>query len=87
MSHGTPVVAYSVGGLGEYVADAGGGRVIPSDVQAMAAAATEIHQDRATWERFSRRGFAAIAERHTPDVYAERLEEIYRSVMTSRKAA
>jgi glycosyltransferase involved in cell wall biosynthesis len=87
MSHGTPVVAYSVGGLGEYVADAGGGRVIPSDVQAMAAAATEIHEDRATWERLSGRGLAAIAERHTPDVYAERIEEIYRSVMTSRKAA
>ena len=83
MSHGTPVVAYSVGGLGEYVADAGGGRVIPSDVEAMAAAASEIHEDRTTWERLSGRGFAAIANHHTPDVYAEKLEEIYRTVVRS----
>lgn len=80
MSHGTPVVAYSVGGLGEYVADTGGGRVIPSDVEAMAAAATEIHDERTTWERLSSRGFAAVASRHTPDVYAERIEDIYREV-------
>ena len=88
MSHATPVVAYSMGGLGEYVSRRRRRARDPlRRCRRWQPPSTEIHEDRATWERFSRRGLAAIAERHTPDVYAERLEEIYRSVMTSRKAA
>ena len=33
MANATPVVAYAMGGLGEYVTDAGGGRVVPVDVK------------------------------------------------------
>jgi glycosyltransferase involved in cell wall biosynthesis len=77
MSNGTPVVAYARGGLGEYVTDAGGGRVVPTDVEALAAAAAELHEDRSTWETLSRDGLAAIASEHSVDAYVTKLEEIY----------
>jgi glycosyltransferase involved in cell wall biosynthesis len=77
MANGTPVVAYSMGGLGEYVTDAGGGRVVPVDVQALTVASTELHDDRATWERLSGHGLDAVAARHTPSAYAEQIEAVY----------
>jgi glycosyltransferase involved in cell wall biosynthesis len=80
MSHATPVVAYAMGGLGEYVTDAGGGRVVPVDVEALAAAAAEIHEDRAIWQALSDNGLDAVARRHLPEVYAERIEAVYRGV-------
>jgi glycosyltransferase involved in cell wall biosynthesis len=70
-------VAYARGGLGEYVTDAGGGRVVPTDVEALAAAAAELHEDRPTWETLSRDGLAAIASEHSVDAYVTKLEEIY----------
>jgi glycosyltransferase involved in cell wall biosynthesis len=83
MASATPVVAYAMGGLGEYVSDAGGGLVVPVDVAALATAAEELHDDRAAWEAHARRGFAAIAEQHTPARYVERLEEVYERASTS----
>lgn len=87
MANGTPVVAYAVGGLGEYVSDAGGGRVVPADVQALAAAAAELHDDPGTWERLSESAVAAVAKGHTPAVYAERLEGVYESARAARERA
>jgi glycosyltransferase involved in cell wall biosynthesis len=86
MAHATPVVAYAVGGLGEYVVDAGG-RVVPIDVPALASAAREIHEHRATWEQLSRSGLEAIAARHTSSTYAERLEETYDEVVSRVRMA
>jgi glycosyltransferase involved in cell wall biosynthesis len=83
MANGTPVVAYAMGGLGEYVSDTGGGRVVPADVEALAGAAADLHEERATWELLARRGFDAVAERHTPNAYAEQLEGVYESVVRS----
>jgi glycosyltransferase involved in cell wall biosynthesis len=80
MSHGTPVVAYARGGLGEYVTDAGGGKVVPTDVEALAAAAAELHDDRETWETLSRDGLASVATEHSVETYVTRLEEIYARV-------
>jgi glycosyltransferase involved in cell wall biosynthesis len=80
MSHATPVVAYAMGGLGEYVIDAGGGRVVPVDVEALARAAAEIHDDRATWQVLSERGLDAVERRHTPAAYVEQIEAVYRAV-------
>ena len=77
MAHATPVVAYSMGGLGEYVADSGGGRVVPVDVEALATTSLEVHEDRRTWDRLSAAGFSAVTERHSPDLYAARLETLY----------
>lgn len=81
MAHGTPVVAYAMGGLGEYVADAGGGRVVPVDVETLATTAAELHVERATWDALSSAGIAAVARRHNPDVYAEQLESLYQEVV------
>ena len=83
MASATPVVAYAMGGLGEYVSDAGGGRVVPVDVGALATSAAELHDDREVWEAHSRRGFEAIATHHTPSAYVERLEGVYASVASS----
>jgi glycosyltransferase involved in cell wall biosynthesis len=81
MVNGTPVVAYANGGLGEYVNDTGGGRVVPVDVEALAAAAAELHDDGEAWDLASKRGFTAVTERHTPDRYAASLEQVYEAVM------
>ena len=80
MSHATPVVAYAMGGLGEYVTDAGGGRVVPVDVEALAGAAAELHDSPGTWQTLSQSALDAVARRHTPTVYADRIEAVYRSV-------
>ena len=77
MAAGTPVVAYANGGLGEYVADAGGGRVVPADVVALSRAAGEIHGDAPLWAELSARGLRSVAERHTADGYAASLEKVY----------
>lgn len=77
MAHGTPVVAYAMGGLAEYVTDAEGGLIVPVDVDSLAAAASKLHEDRVAWEALSLRGHTAVRERHTSVVYAERLEHVY----------
>lgn len=83
MAHGTPVVAYAMGGLGEYVSDAGGGRVVPVDVEALVAAAAELHADPATWTSHSRRGLEAVRMRHTPKAYGDAIERVYQQVLTA----
>ncbi len=87
MANATPVVAYAMGGLGEYVTDAGGGRVVPVDVEALTAAASELHEDRSTWEQLSRHGLEAVAARHTPAAYAARIEAVYEEAAARKGAA
>jgi glycosyltransferase involved in cell wall biosynthesis len=87
MSHATPVVAYAMGGLGEYVTDAGGGRVVPVDVEALAGAAAEIHDNLAIWQALSRSGRDAVERRHTPTAYAEQIEAVYRAVASEATGA
>ncbi len=77
MSVGTPVVAYASGGLAEYVGDAGGGRVIEPDVQALARECEALAGDRETWERLSARGVAGVAAENSPEPYAIAVEGIY----------
>ena len=81
MVNATPVVAYAMGGLSEYVTDSGAGRVVPVDVEALAAATADLHDDRVLWERHSEQAQVAVAERHTPAVYAERVVKIYENVV------
>lgn len=77
MGAGTPVVAYANGGLGEYVVDAGGGRIVPADVVALAGAASEIHDDESLWTLLSERGRDTVRVRHSPEAYATALERVY----------
>ena len=80
MREGTPVVAYANGGLAEYVADAESGEVVPSDVDALARASREVHDDRALWQEFSANGLAAVEDTHSRARYVERLEQLYGAV-------
>jgi len=77
MSEGTPVVAYANGGLAEYVVDARGGRVVPVDPVALAAVVDEITSDEAGWSILSRNARSAVVQRHTRDLYIDRLEAVY----------
>jgi glycosyltransferase involved in cell wall biosynthesis len=77
MSVGTPVVAYASGGLVEYVGDAGGGRVIEPDAEALARECEALERDREAWEELSARGVAGVAARNSPEPYAIAVEEIY----------
>jgi glycosyltransferase involved in cell wall biosynthesis len=81
MAQGTPVVAYANGGLAEYVADAGGGRVVPSDVDSLVRTCAELHSDADTWSQLSRRALTAVKETHSRALYAERIEGVYDRVV------
>jgi glycosyltransferase involved in cell wall biosynthesis len=52
MSHGTPAVVYANGGLAEYVSDAGSGLLVPPDVESLARACSELHEDEAMWTKW-----------------------------------
>jgi glycosyltransferase involved in cell wall biosynthesis len=77
MSHGTPAVVYANGGLAEYVSDAGSGLLVPPDVQSLARACSELHEDEAMWTKLSQNGLAAAAGAHSLENYGERIEQIY----------
>lgn len=77
MSVGTPVVAYASGGLAEYVGDAGGGRVIEPDAQALARECEALAGDRESWEKLSAQGVAGVAAHNLPEPYAIAVEGIY----------
>ena len=77
MALGTPVVAYANGGLAEYVADAGGGRVVPADVESLTEACAELHADEEAWAALSRRGLSAVETTHSRAVYAAKIEQVY----------
>ena len=63
------------------MSDSGGGRVVPVDVDALATTSLEVHEDRRTWDRLSAAGFSAVTERHSPDLYAARLETLYEGLL------
>lgn len=80
MARGTPVVAYATGGLAGYVCEAGAGAVVPVSAEALTGAAGAIHDDRDSWDEFSRAGREAAATTHSPERYASRLEDLYERV-------
>jgi glycosyltransferase involved in cell wall biosynthesis len=81
MAQGTPVVAYANGGLAEYVADAGGGIIVPSDIESLVRACAELHSDAEAWAKLSRRAVAAVEGSHSRKGYGEQIERIYRGVL------
>ncbi len=86
MSLGTPVIAYSNGGLAEYVADTGGGRVVHPDVGALVSTCSDLLDDEAGWNTLSEKALTGVAEQHSPEAYAERLESVYASVARRKRA-
>ena len=86
MAHWTPIVAYAMGGLREYVTDAGAGRVIPPDGETLVRTCAELYGDEETWVEMSKRGRAAVASAHSADAYVRRLVTMYEAA-TNRPAS
>lgn len=84
LAHGTPVVAYANGGLGENVVESGGGIVVPVDPALLVHAVRRAYDDRASWQEMSESGHQAFLKRHAPDVYATTLEPVYERVTRAR---
>ena len=77
MSEGTPVVVYDVGGVAEYVADAGAGVVVSPNVDALTQACVRLYDDERTWDSLSLNARRAIEHTHSPEAYMAQLERIY----------
>lgn len=77
MREGTPVVAYPVGGLAEYVADAGAGRVVPSDVESLVRACRDIHDSARAWSELSEQAVSAVRTTHSRATYVDRIQRVY----------
>jgi len=80
MSVGTPVLAYSSGGLAEYVSEAGAGQLVPGCAGALARACAALANDSRVWEGFSKAGLNAVDDTHAIERYTKRLENIYAMV-------
>jgi glycosyltransferase involved in cell wall biosynthesis len=88
MARGTPVVAYSCGGLADYIASNGGGILVrEGDMTALADAAAWLHEDEARWTKLSTEGQAGVRSNHDPNRYAQRLEQIYATAADARYVA
>jgi glycosyltransferase involved in cell wall biosynthesis len=79
MAAGTPVIAYEVGGLAEYVRDAGGGVTVETRPQALIEACRRLIADEGEWSRCSQRGIAAAKKTHSPQRYLTEIEDVYRA--------
>lgn len=78
---GTPVVAFDVGGLADYVRAAGGGRLVSPDVQNMAAAAGLLLDDEGTWTALSAAGWRSTASELSLDRHVSQIESVYAEAM------
>jgi glycosyltransferase involved in cell wall biosynthesis len=84
MAAGTPVVATSVGGPQEVIADGINGRLVPPDrPELWAATVTELLADARLRDRIAREGLAT-ARGFRRDAYAERLAEVCASAASRR---
>lgn len=81
MASGVPVVAAGVGGIREVVEDGVTGALRPvGDIQAFAAAATQLLTDRELWLHQSHAAVARARARFTMDDVVSRYEAVYRSL-------
>lgn len=80
---GTPVVAFPAGGLTDVVRRSGGGRVVPVDSAALAAACAELYDDRSAWEALSRRGLAAITGQFSREAWLTGVESVFEQARRS----
>lgn len=80
MAAGTPVVAYSSGGLAEYVGDAGCGLVVPRDPVTLASTCSRLLADESAWSVMSKQGLEAARTTHSRERYVSRLLQVYESL-------
>jgi glycosyltransferase involved in cell wall biosynthesis len=88
MRAGMPLIATSVGGVPEMVADKETALLVsPRDTQAMAAAIARVLQDAQLAHQLAANASALVATRYSPEVYVRSLFEIYRSLIPGKAAA
>ena len=76
MSHGTPLVAFDVGGIPEWLDDGVNGFLVPRcDTWAMAKATERILMDAALAERLGAGGRTVLAERFPREAHVDALEQ------------
>ncbi len=83
LAQGTPVIASRVGGIPEFIDDERTGLLVPpGDVPALSAALVRLWNDPALARRLGRHGRTEVVPRYTWDRLVDRLEAVYREVVT-----
>jgi glycosyltransferase involved in cell wall biosynthesis len=77
MAAGTPIAAYDVGGLGEYVTKAGSGIAVHPDPDLLRAAVEQLYWNPEVWNAAAACGRRSAELEHSPSTYLPRLEQIY----------
>lgn len=84
---GLPVVATRHAGIPEIVADGESGVLVAErNVEALAAALRGLLANRERWPAMARAGRRLVEGSHTTPVVAERLERLYRDLVSARRA-
>lgn len=78
---GTPVVAFDVGGLADYVRVAGGGRLVSPDLRSMVAATRLLLDDDGTWATLSAAGWGSTANELSLGHHVDQIESVYAEAM------
>lgn len=82
MAEGTPVICYPMGGVAEYVADAGAGLVCSeANPESLVRSIRRLIEEPTLWEECSNCGKEAIAGRHSRSSYLDALEATYGSLV------
>ncbi len=85
MALGKPVVASGAGGNPELVVDGESGLLVPPrDTAALAAALRRLLTDRALCERLGRAGQERVAKGFSSEVRLDRIEGLYRKLLSGR---
>lgn len=83
LAQGTPVIASRVGGIPEFIEDGKAGRLIPpEDSRALLAALYELWDDEETRARWGAYGRDQVVPRYQWDTVVDRLEAVYREVLS-----
>lgn len=78
LSQGTPVMAFDVGGLGEWLRATGGGEVVPrGDWQGLALAVKRLWEDAGRRKSMGEQGRAYVGREMTLERHVDRLEETW----------
>jgi glycosyltransferase involved in cell wall biosynthesis len=84
MALGVPVVATRVGGIPDMVTSGEHAILVePGDVRGLAAAVVTLFRERELSDRLSKNAHARVKKHYSQDVVAERLDSIYRNMMTA----